>query len=108
MAVKVHIPTPLRPFVNNNNELELPESETIGRLLQNLATEHPGLKKHLFNETGEIRNFVNIYINDEDIRYQKGAGTALRSGDIISIVPSIAGGSQQKGLDRFDRRDIKR
>lgn len=92
MTVKIHIPTPLRPFVGNSSELDLPLAETIGKLLHNLAARHGGLQQHLFNEAGALRNFVNIYVNDEDIRYLNGLDTALQSGDAISIVPSIAGG----------------
>ena len=98
MAIIVHIPTPLRPFVGNQDEVQLEhaqkdkESATIQGLLMQLAAENNGLQKHLFNAEGELRNFVNIYLNDEDIRYQQGAATPVKSGDVISIVPSIAGG----------------
>ena len=93
MSVKIHIPTPLRPFVGNKDELELDSEGSVQELLQNLAQENEGLKKHLFNEEGEIRNFVNVYVNEEDIRYREGPRTVVKSGDVISIVPSIAGGA---------------
>ncbi len=94
MSIKIHIPTPLRPFLDNKDELELDAngSTTVGNLLSDLATNNEGLKKHLFSEDGKIRNFVNIYLNEEDIRYQEGDKTPLKEGDVLSIVPSIAGG----------------
>jgi len=92
MSVKIHIPTPLRPFVGNQEELQLEGAGTVGSLLKDLAEKNSGLKKHLFNDEGKIRNFVNVYLNEEDIRYQNGPDTAVKSGDVISIVPSIAGG----------------
>ena len=92
MTVKIHIPTPLRPLVGNQDEIEVEPQDSIHELLHTLAQKNEGLKKHLFNEQGEIRNFVNIYINEEDIRYQEGSRTAVKAGDVVSIVPSIAGG----------------
>ena len=92
MSVKVHIPTPLRPLLNNQDELELEIQGSIQEVLETLAKENVALKKHLFNEKGEIRNFVNIYVNEEDIRYKEGPRTSIKSGDVVSIVPSIAGG----------------
>ena len=74
-------------------KLSLRLEGSIYELLHSLAENNEGLKKHLFNEEGEIRNFVNIYINEEDIRYQEGPRTAVKAGDVVSIVPSIAGGA---------------
>lgn len=92
MSVKIHIPTPLRPFVGNKDEVLMEKEGTVGDLLRNLSEENSGLKKHLFNNEGKLRSYVNVYLNDEDIRYQNGADTSVKSGDVISIVPSIAGG----------------
>ena len=90
--ITIHIPTPLRPFVNNLDEVQVEQAENVQTILQNLTKENEGLAKHLFSEDGKIRNFVNIYLNDEDIRYQKGGESPVKDGDVISIVPSIAGG----------------
>ena len=92
MAVTIHIPTPLRPLVGNHDEVEFSAEGSIQEVLEGFANENGDLKKHLFDEKGKIRNFVNIYVNEEDIRYQQGSATLVKSGDVISIVPSIAGG----------------
>ncbi len=92
MPVYIHIPTPLRPMTANQSEVQLQQEGTVLELLQELAKQYQGLQKHLFNEEAKIRNFVNIYVNEEDIRYQAGEQTQVKTGDIISIVPSIAGG----------------
>ncbi|MCB1326346.1 MAG: MoaD/ThiS family protein [Spirochaetales bacterium] len=92
MAITIHIPTPLRPFVGNRDEVSIDQEGTIGAILKDLASANDGLGKHLFNAEGQLRNFVNVYVNDEDIRYQSGPDTAVKSGDVVSIVPSIAGG----------------
>ncbi|MDE2926468.1 MAG: molybdopterin-synthase adenylyltransferase MoeB [Acidobacteriota bacterium] len=92
MAVKVFIPTPLRPHVGNRESLEL-EGATIREVLQSLTEQHGTLRKHLYTPQGRLRNFVNVYLNDEDIRYLQREDTAVSDGDTVSIVPSIAGGS---------------
>lgn len=92
MSATVLIPTPLRPYVGNQDSLQL-QGTTIREILNNLITEHQDLKRHLFSEDGKLRNFVNIYLNDEDIRYLQKEDTSVQEGDQISIVPSIAGGS---------------
>ncbi len=92
MSTKVLIPTPLRPYAGNREALQLAGS-TIGELLGQLTEQHPALQKHLFQEDGGLRNFVNIYVNDEDIRHLSGNETPVGDGDVISIVPSIAGGA---------------
>jgi len=91
MKVKVIIPTPLRPYTENKDLIEV-EGKTINELLDNLAKRYPQLKRHLFAEDGKLRSFVNIYVNDEDIRYLNGEKTSVKDGDVISIVPAIAGG----------------
>ncbi|MBI4455212.1 MAG: molybdopterin-synthase adenylyltransferase MoeB [Acidobacteria bacterium] len=92
MPKRVLIPTPLRQYAGKNDSLEV-EGKTVGELLSNLASQYGELKNHLFNEEGKLRNFVNIYLNDEDIRYLQKEHTPLKEGDVVSIVPSIAGGS---------------
>jgi molybdopterin converting factor small subunit len=91
MAVKVLIPTPLRPFVGKRDSIEL-KARTVGEALGQLTAEFSELRKHLYTDDGRIRSFVNVYLNDEDIRYLDKEGTPLKDGDSISIVPSIAGG----------------
>jgi molybdopterin converting factor small subunit len=93
MAVKVIIPTPLRPYTGKKESLEL-QAATVGEALASLTTLFGDLKKHLYSDDGKLRSFVNVYVNDEDIRYLRGDQTPLREGDILSIVPSIAGGTQ--------------
>lgn len=93
MSVTIHIPTPLRPFLENKATVTLEATGSIEDVLQELVSSNSELKKHLFNSDGSLRNFVNIYINEEDIRYQDGNKTTIKNGDAISIVPSIAGGN---------------
>src|SRR5574341_782572 len=91
MAVKVHIPTPLRPFTDKLEGVEL-DGATIGELLGNLTARFGLLKQHLYTDDGRLRSFVNVYVNDEDIRYLQKDLTPIKPGDSVSIVPSVAGG----------------
>ena len=91
MAVKVMIPTPLRAYAGKKDSVEV-KAGTVAEALTALTTEFGELKKHLFSDDGRLRSFVNVYVNDEDIRYLQKDQTAVREGDTISIVPSIAGG----------------
>jgi molybdopterin synthase sulfur carrier subunit len=91
MSVTVRIPTPLRKLTNGADEVTV-EGATIGELVDNLEAAHPGLKERLCDDAGEIRRFVNVYLNDEDVRFLEGRNTALKDGDQVSIVPAIAGG----------------
>jgi molybdopterin converting factor small subunit len=88
---KIHIPTPLRPYTGKQAAVEV-NASTIGEALSGLVAGHPDLRRHLYNEDGKLRAFVNVYLNDEDVRYLQKEGTAVADGDSISIVPSIAGG----------------
>jgi len=88
---KIHIPTPLRQYVGKQASVDV-KGATVGEAMNALVSEHPDLRKHLYTEDGKLRAFVNLYLNDEDIRYLQKEGTALKEGDNISIVPSIAGG----------------
>jgi len=92
MAVKVIIPTPLRPYAGKQESVEL-QAGSVAEALIALTTRFSELKKHLYSDDGRLRSFVNIYVNDEDIRYLQKEKTSLREGDTVSIVPSIAGGS---------------
>ena len=93
MAITIHIPTPLRPFLDGQDTVAVETEGAVGELLRQLAAANGELGKHLFGADGSLRNFVNVYVNEEDIRYQDGEATAVKNGDTISIVPSIAGGS---------------
>ena len=91
MAVKVIIPTPLRAYAGKQESVQV-QAKTVAEALTALTTQHAELKKHLFTEDGKLRSFVNVYVNDEDIRYLAKEATPTKDGDTISIVPSIAGG----------------
>ncbi len=91
MSVNVRIPTPLRKLTGGSDEVTI-EASSIGELIDNLEAAHAGLKERLCDEAGEIRRFVNVYVNDEDVRFLDGRNTALKDGDEVSIVPAIAGG----------------
>jgi sulfur-carrier protein adenylyltransferase/sulfurtransferase len=88
---KILIPTPLRPYTDKQDSVDA-TGATIGELLADLTRRHEGLKTHLYNEQGKLRSFVNVYINDEDIRYLQKEQTPVNAGDTISIIPSVAGG----------------
>jgi sulfur-carrier protein adenylyltransferase/sulfurtransferase len=92
MANTIHIPTPLRPFTDKNESVEV-SGATVGELLADLTTRYEGLRKHLYADNGKLRNFVNVYLNDEDIRYLQRENTPVKAGDTLSIVPSVAGGA---------------
>src|SRR6266568_9463072 len=92
MPVTIIIPTALRQYANDRAEMEV-EAQTVEEALDRLTTEHSELRRHLYNEQNRLRNFVNVYLNDEDIRHASGQDTHVRDGDTIMIVPSIAGGA---------------
>lgn len=91
MSVTIHIPTPLRRFTSEQGEVQV-EGGTVGDALKDLTRRYPSLERHLYNEQGTLRNFVNVFLNDEDVRHLERDGTPLKSGDTLSIIPSIAGG----------------
>jgi adenylyltransferase/sulfurtransferase len=91
MSIKVLIPTPLRPYAGKQSVIEV-NAHTVGEALSDLVTKHPDLRKHLFSEEGKLRSFVNVYLNDEDIRYLSKDATPVGETDTITIVPSVAGG----------------
>jgi molybdopterin synthase sulfur carrier subunit len=92
MAVKVRIPTPLRGLTLNQDIVPA-EGPTLGAAINELEASFPGLKDRICDDQGEIRRFVNVYVNGEDVRFLDGLGTALKANDEISIVPAVAGGS---------------
>ncbi|MEM9003140.1 MAG: MoaD/ThiS family protein [Cyanobacteria bacterium P01_F01_bin.86] len=91
MAIKVLIPTPLQKFTNNEASIEC-EGGNIVELMSALDAQFPGIKARLCDDQGELRRFVNFYVNSEDIRFLEGKETSLKDGDEVSIVPAVAGG----------------
>jgi len=91
MAKKVRIPTPLRKLTNNEEVVEV-DAATIDDAIAELQARFPGFKERLLDDTGAVRRFVNVYVNEEDIRFLQNQQTKLKDGDEISIIPAIAGG----------------
>jgi len=87
----VRIPTPLRAVTKGNADVQA-TGDTVDDVVADLERQFPGLKERLVDETGELRRFINIYVNEEDIRFMDGKKTALKDSDVVSIVPAIAGG----------------
>ena len=92
MSVLVRIPTPLRRMTGGKDKVEV-ESSTLGEMVDTLESTYPGFKERLVDENGELRYFVNIYVNGEDVHFLQGLETSTKSGDEVSIVPAVAGGS---------------
>ena len=112
--VRVEIPTALRAFAGNRDAVEL-AGETVGELLAALGTAYPQLKKHVFDDEGKLRNFVNVYVNDDDIKHLDREQTRVSAKDVISIIPSVAGGARggdlpvpltQQQIQRYSRHLI--
>ena len=91
MSVRVRIPTPLRSLTQGHGEVTV-EGQSVGELIDNLEKQYAGLRDRLCDDAGGIRRFINIYVNEEDIRFLQGIATPLKTGDEVSIVPAIAGG----------------
>jgi molybdopterin synthase sulfur carrier subunit len=91
MSVLIRIPTPLRRMTNGQAQVEI-ESDNLGDLVEQLDASYPGFRARLVDENGELRYFVNIYLNGEDVRFLQGLETSTKSGDEVSIVPAVAGG----------------
>ena len=91
MPVRVIIPTPLRQYAGKKDAVEI-EAKTVAEALAGLTSTYGDLRRHLFTDDGKLRSFVNVYLNDEDIRYLQKEATPVRENDVLSIVPSIAGG----------------
>ena len=103
MAVKVRIPTPLQKLTNNQAEVQC-EASDINAMLAELEKSHPGIKERICDGDGKLRRFVNVYVNEEDIRFLQGQETALKAGDDISIIPAIAGGAGKPASKLTKRR----
>jgi molybdopterin converting factor small subunit len=93
MSIKIMIPTPLRQFTDNSDSVVV-EGHSVGEVLKNLCVAYAPLRRHLYADDGRLRNFVNVYVNDEDIRYLQKEATVVSEKDVVSIIPSIAGGDQ--------------
>lgn len=91
MAIKVRIPTPLQKFTKDKVEVEA-QGKDIQALLEDMEKSFPGIKERLCDEKGKLRRFINIYVNEEDIRFLQMDKTPLKDGDEVSIIPAIAGG----------------
>ncbi len=91
MSIRVRIPTPLRAAADGAAELSL-EAATVQALIEDLESRYPQMRGRLRDEGGQLRRFVNVYVNGEDVRFRDGLGTTLREGDELSIVPAVAGG----------------
>ena len=91
MSVKVRIPTPLRKLTNNEEIVEV-EARTIRDAIAELQSRYPGIKERLLDDDGSVRRFVNVYVNEEDIRFLQNQETPIKDGDEVSIIPAIAGG----------------
>ncbi len=107
MATKIFIPTPLRPYAGKSASVEV-EGQTVGEALANLARAYDRLRSHLYADDGRLRNFINIYVNDSDIRYLQNEETPLKPDDTISIIPSVAGGSAAAPLSHDEIRRYSR
>ena len=88
----IRIPTPLRPYADGQKEIEV-QADTVDGALDQLIEDHPGLRQHLYDEDGQLRAYVNIFLNDEDVRGLQGTDTPIEPDDRLTLVPSIAGGT---------------
>ncbi len=96
MAVKVRIPTPLQKLTQNKVEVDA-NGSTISELVDDLERNYPGIKERICDENGKVRRFINIYVNEEDVRFLQGDSTQIKDGDEVSIIPAIAGGQANAG-----------
>ncbi len=92
MSIKVKIPTPLRKLSSGSSEVSL-TAASVAECVDVLETQYPGFKERLCDESGDLRRFINVYVNGEDVRFLNGLATTLKAGDEISIVPAVAGGA---------------
>lgn len=93
MSVTIRVPTPLRNLTDNQAAVTA-EGSTVQEVVDDLEKRHPGIRERLVDESGELRRFVNVFVDDEDVRFQQGLSTAVRDGATVSIVPAVAGGSR--------------
>ncbi|MCM8814521.1 MAG: molybdopterin-synthase adenylyltransferase MoeB [Candidatus Omnitrophica bacterium] len=107
MSIKVRVPTPLQKLTGNQSEID-GDGKNIRELIENLDKKYPGIKERIFDETGNVRRFINLFVNDTDIRFLQGDKTELKDGDEVSIIPAIAGGSdlREDQIERYSRQII--
>jgi len=109
-GVNIEIPTALRQYTDNADSVQLDgmDGKTVGELLDKLGDKYPDLKKHIFDDSGQLRNFVNVYVNDDDIRYLDKEETSVSEDDSLSIIPSVAGGVETSGNGHLSQEEIER
>ena len=95
MGISVQIPAPLRGYTADQGEVEV-SGATVGETMRSLVGLHKGLETHLYGDDGNLRSFVNLFLNDEDVRYLEKEETPVKDGDVLTIIPSIAGGGEQQ------------
>ena len=93
MGISIQIPTPLRAYTGDTGEIEV-DANTVGDAMRGLVGAHSALEPHLYGDDGKLRSFVNLFLNDEDVRYLEQENTPVKDGDTLTIIPSIAGGSR--------------
>ncbi|TDU88751.1 molybdopterin synthase subunit MoaD [Kribbella voronezhensis] len=91
MSVSVRVPTILRPYTQGASEVSV-EGSTLSEVLESLDTSYPGIKGRVLDESGELRRFVNVYVDNDDVRFSEGLQTAIKDGGQVSIIPAVAGG----------------
>ena len=92
MTIQILLPTPLQPYAGKKDSVTIENAETVGEALNHLMTQYKDLRRHLFDEKGNVRSFVNVFIGENDIRHLQGLQTKVKSGDELMIIPSVAGG----------------
>lgn len=96
MAIKVRVPAPLQKVTGNKVEVEA-AGTTVSELIANLERSYPGVRERICDDSGKLRRYLNVYVNDQDIRFLQSEATALKDGDEVAIIPAIAGGGEQRG-----------
>lgn len=104
MSVRVRIPTPLQKLTQNHPEVDC-AGKTVAEVLEDLERQFPGIKERICDEQGTVRRFVNLYVNEEDVRFLQGVATAVKTGDEVAIIPAIAGGGASGPSGRRSRAD---
>jgi molybdopterin synthase sulfur carrier subunit len=105
VTATVRIPTPLRPITGGNATVEV-HGATVGEVVKNLEVAHPGIAERLLGDDGRIRRFVNVFVDDEDIRFADGLATPVRDGSTVSIIPAVAGGCDPRAAQRWRPRMV--
>ena len=95
MAISIQVPTPLRAYTGDAGEVDV-DATTVGEAMKGLVSAHASLQPHLYGDDGKLRSFVNLFLNDEDVRYMEQENTPVKDGDVLTIIPSIAGGGDER------------